>query len=333
VATSLVNQPFTAIVVNGVSNSRRNLRSVEDFFFVSSLPSVTFDYTVTFTTEGSTSAQVQTTYTSMSTQLNVAISNGNFQSALIIEAQAYNAPALTYATATQTAVVDQPVIISVSTFSPTSSPGNSPSKLGGGAVAAIVISVLVFVGACLGGGYYYFVVMPNSDSSRSTFAEWTTGGAGNVTVSENEARQAGANAAAAAEASGGQSRVNPAFGQQKKDPARTAIPAPRPVSQDAARSPSRESRASGSDLEEVPSNRTDNVSGSNPMKKGSGSGKTTSSGAKLGVRTDAEGSSAAFGSSSPASRAGPTSPSVLSAVRRNPAPRNPRTNAREDEEL
>jgi FtsH-binding integral membrane protein len=112
---------------------------------VESAPSVVVGYVVVFDCEGSTTTQLNDMYSSLMTQLNTAVSNGDLTAAINSQAVTYNATALASAVATVEPAATPPVVINYYSPSPTKSPVSTVGSSLSNAVDLGKLSAAVYV--------------------------------------------------------------------------------------------------------------------------------------------------------------------------------------------
>jgi hypothetical protein len=125
-----------------------------------SAPSVVVGYVVTFNCAGSTTTQLNDMYSSLMTQLNTAVSNGDLTAAIYTQAVSYNATALTTAAATVEPAATAPIVVNYYSPSPTNSPvnvasGSISSALDLGKLSAAVYVVVGLLAIAVAGAVYW----------------------------------------------------------------------------------------------------------------------------------------------------------------------------------
>ena len=175
VAATMTGVTTSDIVVTALTSiqSQSTTSSVKAMASSSQSASVAVNYTVTFDYEILGFSSPMTAYSSLTSQLTVAVQKGNFTSYL----QTYgNILGCTYLSSASSNTVSESQIVIVvpsSLNSPTSSPigiqsTGSSATLSSGAVAGVVIVLILALGSIGGVAYYYFVIR----NKRSAFSRW-----------------------------------------------------------------------------------------------------------------------------------------------------------------
>ena len=180
VAATMDGVTTSDIVVTGLS-SGQSQSSISDMIRITSSQSqfVLVNYTVTYYYQMLGFSSPMTAYSSLSNQLTTSVQIGNFTLYLQTYGDILGCTYLSDASSDEVSTSEPVVIIPSGLNSPTSSPigvqsTGASANLSSGAVAGIVVFLIVALGSVGGVLYYYFVIKKRSAFSR--WAEYYTNG-------------------------------------------------------------------------------------------------------------------------------------------------------------